>query len=133
MNKNMFAVLMTLFIVFVGLQFAEPATAAKVVDHGTKYYTIAHPKDTKITWKVYQYNNNYIKIYRNIWDKNLKTKKYYIEIHEITTIAKVTKNSVKITDWNDGVGGGTSVSHAKTKLTAAQYYWRTFRHLCVTQ
>jgi hypothetical protein len=62
MNKNIFAVLMTLFVVFVGFQFAEPAAAVKVVDHGTKYYSAVE----KITWKAYQYqkngkiNNNFI-------------------------------------------------------------------------
>ncbi|MGB9978144.1 hypothetical protein [Methanobacterium sp.] len=37
MNKNIFAVLIVLFVVFVGFQFAEPAAAVKVVNHGTKY------------------------------------------------------------------------------------------------
>ncbi|PAV05393.1 hypothetical protein [Methanobacterium bryantii] len=134
MNKNILAAIITLFVVLVGFQFAEPAAAVKVVDHGTIQYSACE----KITWKAYQYqkngkiNNNFIKIYINYWTKNPKTNKYYIEIHEIDTIAKVTKNSVKITDWNDGVDGGTTVNYAKTKLTAAQYYWRVFKHEITT-
>ncbi len=131
MNKNMFAVLMALFMVFVGFQLAEPAAAVKVVDHGTKY---GSSNDEKITWNAYQYqnkgkiNNNFIKIYLNYWVKNPKTKKYNIEFHEIDTITKVTKNSVKITTLCYATGGGKFVSYAKTKLTASQYYWRIFRH-----
>ena len=139
MNKNMFAVLMTLFIVFVGLQFAEPATAAKVVDHGTKYVWSGQDNAwMKITWTAYQYqykknckiNNNFLKIYRTGYIKNPKTKKYVYQSDDTFTLTKVGKNSVKITCKSkpDELGPGTSVEYRKTKLTAAQYYWRVFKH-----
>ena len=130
MNKNMFAVLMTLFIVFVGLQFAEPATAAKVVDHGINHEW--DPQDgvwVKITWKTYQYNNNYIKTYSTVYTKKPKAKKYVLEWHETSTLAKVTKNSIKETYRLDSkICPNKGVFYDKTKLTAAQYYWRIFRH-----
>jgi hypothetical protein len=129
MNKNIFAVLMTLFVVFVGFQFAEPAAAVKVVDHGTKYGWDGQD-DTwaKLTWKTYQYNNNFLKIYRTFYTKNSKTKKYVLNSHESFTLAKVTKNSIKITYRSDaGIGPVMNIYYDKTKLTAAQYYWRVFR------
>ena len=129
MNKNMFAVLMALFIVFVGFQFAEPAAAVKVVDHGTKYGWDGQNGYTKIVWKTYQYNNNFLKTYTTHYVKDTKTKKYLFSFHDTYTLAKVTKKSIKITDWTDSeLCPGTTVSYAKTKLTAAQYYWRVYRH-----
>ncbi len=130
MNKNMFAVLMALFVVFVGFQFAEPAAAAKVVDHGTTYGWDAQDGAwAKITWKTYQYNNNFLKTYRTFYTKNPKTKKYVLNSHESFTLAKVTKNSIKETYRSDaGVGPAKNVFYYKTKLTAAQYYWRVFKH-----
>ncbi len=125
----MFAVLMALFMVFVGFQFAEPAAAVKVVDHGTKYGWDGQNGYTKIVWKTYQYNNNFLKTYTTHYVKDTKTKKYLFSFHDTYTLAKVTKNSIKITDWTDSeLCPGTTVSYAKTKLTAAQYYWRVYRH-----
>ena len=116
---------------FEGFQFAEPAAAAKIVDHGTKYGSSG---TDKITWSTYQYqhkgkiNNNFMKIYLNYWVKN-SNNKYNIEFHEIFTIAKVTKNSTKITIRTYGfLVPGKEVVYAKTKLTASQYYWRIYRH-----
>jgi hypothetical protein len=89
----------------------------------------------KITWKTYQYqkngkiNSNFIKIYMTYYTKNPKTKKYVVAFHDTFTIAKVTKNSAKITDWSDaGIGPAVSVDYEKTKLTATYYYWRVFKH-----
>ena len=121
MEKRSFIVLMALFVVFVGFQFAEPAAAVKVVDHGTNYGYSGQNGWMKVTWKTYQYNNNFLKTYRTFYTKNPKTKKYNIEFHEIDTITKVTKNSVKITTLCYATGGGKFVSYAKTKLTASQY------------
>ncbi len=130
MNKNILAALMVLFVVFVGFQFAEPAAAVKVVDHGTKYGWNGQDWTwDKVTWKTYQYNNNFLKVYRTLYTKNPKTKKYVVKGHDSFAIAKVTRSSVKITNWSDlGIGPSKNVQYYKTKLTAAQYYWRTFRH-----
>ena len=51
MDKRTFTVLMALFIVFVGFQFAEPAAAVKVVDHGTKYGYSGQNGWMKVSWK----------------------------------------------------------------------------------
>ena len=121
--------LMALFVVFVGFQFAEPAAAVKVVDHGTKYGWDGQNGHTKVIWKTYQYNNNFLKAYTTHYVKDTRTKKYLFSYHETYTLAKVTKSSVKITDWTDSeLCPGTTVSYKKTKLTAAQYYWRVYRH-----
>jgi hypothetical protein len=130
-NKNIVAALMALFVVFVGFQFAEPAAAVKVVDHGTKY--VWNGKEggwMKITWKAYQYNNNYLKIYKKSYLKDPNTKKHYISVYEKWVLTKTTKNSVKITDWLYGsdIDPEKSVVYDKTKLTAAQYYWRIFKY-----
>ena len=132
MNKNIIAALMALFVVFVGFQFAEPAAAVKVVDHGTKYGWNGQDGYTKVTWKTYQYNNNFLKTYATYYVKDPDTKKYLLSYHERYTIAKVTKKSVKITDWTDcelGPGPGTTISYDKTKYTASRYYWRIYRHI----
>ena len=129
MNKNIFAILSVLFMLFAGLQFAEPAAAVKVVDHGTNYGWNGQDGYTKVTWKTYQYNNNFLKTYATYYVKDTYTKKYLFSYHETYTLAKVTKNSVKITDWTDSeLCPGTTVSYKKTKLTAAQFYWRVYRH-----
>ena len=130
MNKNILAALMTLFVVFVGFQFAEPAAAVKVVDHGTKYgWDGQDGAWAKITWKTYQYNNNYLKTYQKVYLKYPKTKKYVLFMSEKWVITKVTKNSVKIKHWlYGGIGPAKGVIYDKTKLTGAQYYWRIFRH-----
>ena len=128
-------------MVFVGLQFAEPASAAKVVDHGTNYVWSGQGHTwIKTTWKAYQYqykkngkiNNNFIKIYCTSYAKIPETKKYGYSCKDTYTITKVAKNIIKITDWTDSeLCPGTTVSYKKTKLTAAQYYWRIYRHLYI--
>ena len=129
MNKNIFAILTVLFMVFIGFQFAEPAAAVKVVDHGTNYGYSGQSGWMKVTWKTYQYTNNFLKTYATYYVKDPDTKKYILSYHEQVTIAKVTKNSVKITDKTDSeLGPPVVVTYAKTKLTAAQYYWRVYRH-----
>ncbi|MGB9978145.1 hypothetical protein [Methanobacterium sp.] len=83
----------------------------------------------KVTWKTYQYNNNFLKTYATYDVKDPDTKKYLVSWHERYTIAKVTKNNVKITDWTDNeLCPGTTVTYDKTKYTAARYYWRIYRH-----
>ena len=129
MDKKSIMVLTVLFAVFAGFQFAEPAAAAKIVDHGTKYGWNGQDGYTKVTWKTYQYNNNFLKTYATYYVKDAYSKKYLFSYHETYTLAKVTKNSVKITDWTDSeLCPGTTVSYKKTKLTAAQFYWRVYRH-----
>jgi len=130
MNKSVFMMLSVLFMVFVGFQFAEPAAAVKVVDHGTKYGWDGQDNAwMKTTWKTYQYNNNHLKIYEAVYLKYPKTKKYVLFMNQKWVLTKVTKNSVKIRHWlYGGIGPAKGVFYDKTKLTTAQYYWRVFRH-----
>jgi|GEM_PF-1778570 len=132
-NKKMFTALTILLMVFVGLQFATPVSAVKLVDHGTKYSWDGQNGWTKATWSTYQYrykngkiNNNFIITYVKHYAK--VGGKYLFSYHEKITIAKVTKSTVKITDWTDNeLCPGTTKYYAKTKLTAARYYWRVYR------
>ena len=88
----------------------------------------------KTTWKTYQYDNNHLKVYETVYLKYPKTKEYVLFMHQKWVLTKVTKNSVKIRYWlYGGIGPAKGVFYDKTKLTAAQYYWRMFRHeyMCI--
>ncbi len=129
-NKNIL-MLSVLFMFFVGFQLAEPAAAVKVADQGTKYAWNGQDGHIKLVWKTYQYNNNFLKTYVAKYLKNEKTKKYEYGDDEEFIFAKVTKNSVKITNvaelLSDFSSDPVEITYKKTKLTGAQYYWRVFR------
>ena len=135
MDKKIIPILAVLFMVFIGFQFAEPAAAVKVVDHGTKYgWDGQDDAWMKTNWKTYQYDNNHLKVYETVYLKYPKTKEYVLFMHQKWVLTKVTKNSVKIRYWlYGGIGPAKGVFYDKTKLTAAQYYWRMFRHeyMCI--
>ena len=125
MNKNIFLMLSVLFMVFVGFQFAEPAAAVKVVDHGTKYIDSSH--HVKVVWKTYQYNNNFLKVYTNHYYKNPNTKKYELNFNSVTTLKKIAKTTLKYEETRKQFVNPVDVHYEKTKLTAAQYYWRIYK------
>jgi hypothetical protein len=71
---------------------AGPVAAVKVIDHGSdSYYDNATHTTYKSTWKVYQYNKNYIVIK----EKEYKNKKLQGNLKVI--ISKVSKNKIKLT------------------------------------
>ncbi|MGB9980484.1 hypothetical protein [Methanobacterium sp.] len=131
MNKNIYLMLSVLFMVFVGFQFAEPAAAVKVVDHGSKCSWNGQDGWIKINWKTYQYNDNFLKTYTTLYLKNDKNGKYSKELSESENyvLAKTAKNTLKVTSIWESLNDDVYVSRLKTKLTAAQYYWRVFRPL----
>lgn len=132
-NKKLKAVTMFL-MVFVGFMIVGTAEAAWVkVDQGTKIVNDQELGWMKIVWKTYQYkykngkfNNNFLKTYAKFYFK--RNGKYVLEENQIITLKKVTKSSIKITillkDKNYSRPG---VTYKRTKLNAAQYYWRVFR------
>ena len=124
MNKNVM-VLAVLFMVFVGFQFAGPASATTVVDHGTRY--VGPTDHYKIVWKTYQDNNNFLKMVSTAYYKNPYTKKYELNFNSVTTLTKVTKTSIKVKETRKQFINLYDIHYDKTKLTAAQYYWRIFR------
>ncbi len=124
MNKKIFAVLTVLFMASVAFGLG-PASAAKVVDHGTKYLDPAH--HIKITWKTYQYNNNFLKMYKTAYYLNPYTKKYELNYNSVTTFKKVSKTSIKVEELRKQFVNPYNLYYAKTKLTAAQYYWRVYK------
>ena len=127
MDKKAYVSLIALLMVFVGFQFVEPAAAVQVVDHGTHYFWFDNSK-MKMVWTTYQYNTNFLKTKAVIYYKYNNRGKYHLAWHEVITISKVTKSTVKIKDWTDSdFEPPTTVNYKKTKLTAAQYYWKTYR------
>ena len=123
MDKKIFIALSLLFMVFVGFQFTAPVSAVKVVDHGTKYGYDNMYGWMKLKWTTYQYNNNFLKTPVKIY---VKQNGKYVYMNTLTfTVAKVTKNSVKRINQQ---GKDKYVDYVKTKLTAARYYWRIYRH-----
>lgn len=112
-------------MVFVGFQFAEPAAAVKVVDQGTRY--VGPTDHYKIAWKTYQYNNNFLKVVSTIYYKNPNTKKYELNFNSITTLQKITKNTLKYKETRKQFVNPVDLHYTKTKLTAAQYYWRIYK------
>ena len=125
MNKNIFLMLSVLFMVFVGFQFAEPAAAVKVADHGTRY--VGPTDHYKVVWKTYQYNNNFLKVVSTIYYKNPNTKKYELNFNSVTTLKKITKTTLKYKETRKQFVNPVDLHYAKTKLTAAQYYWRIYK------
>lgn len=138
MDKKAFMAVSMLFIVCAGLSLAGPVSAAKVVDHGTKYMWSDQAGWVKVVWKTYQhkykktnrYNNNYIECHVAYYIKDYYgTNKYQLSYNETFTFAKVTPSTVKITERaNCDIVPGTKVTYKKTKLSAVQYYWRVYRY-----
>jgi len=138
-KKKSFTALAILLMALVGLSMSGAVSAAKLVDHGTKYSWDGQNGWTKSTWSTYQYrysngkiNNNfiisYIKRYAKADNPDVKAGKYVFSFNERISIAKVSANTVKISDWSDSeLGPGTILFYYNTKLTAAQYYWRVYR------
>ena len=127
MKMKILALCAVLFMACSAMHFVEPAAAVKMVDHGTKYYVMDHPKDIKVVWNAYQYNKNFMKINTVVYYKNHKGK-YFKAYSYVTTIAKVTKSSVKVRSVDSS--GYVFKYYKKTSLTAAQYYWRVYRSQC---
>ena len=125
MNKKIFLMLSVLFMVFLGFQFAEPAAAVKVVDHGTRY--VGPTDHYQIVWKTYQYNNNFLKVVSTIYYKNPNTKKYELNFNSVTTLKKITKTTLKYEETRKQFVNPVDLHYTKTKLTAAQYYWRIYK------
>ena len=121
--------LIALFMVFIGFQAAAPVSAVKVVDHGNSIGWSNQLGWSKMTWKTYQYNNNFVKSYSTCYVK--KHHKYIRYYSQIFTLAKVSKSTIKVTEWTQAgnIKPLTRIAYEKTKLTAAQYYWRDIRTL----
>lgn len=127
MDKKIIPILTVLFMLFVGFQFAEPAAAVKVVDHGVSYkWDKTQGMWRQNTWTTYQYNNNFMKtVVITRWKFDSK---YTYGYKNTITLAKVSKDTIKIRDVQDIMDPYVySLNYKKTKLTAAQYYWRVYR------
>ncbi len=121
MRKNLALLVGVLFVLFIGLQVAEPVSAAKLVDKVSIKRTDVSGHYGKFSLFTYQKGVNYIKIYEfDYWAVTDHTDKV------IRTITKVGKNKVKITTTFPDIKE-TNVDYEYTKLTAAQYYWRVER------
>ena len=127
MNKRISLIFVVLFIVFLGLQVAEPVAAVKVVDKFTRYAPInSQDSGAKKVFTLYQYNKNYLKIKEVMRRWNPKTKKYgHPFVKWSAVIKKVSKTKLKISEWE--ACSGSYKEYIKTHLTAARYYWRVYR------
>lgn len=124
MNKKIFAVLTVLFMASVAFGLGT-VSAAKVVDHGTRYVDSAH--HIKLDYTTYQYNNNFLKMYTTAYYQNPYTKKYELNYNSVITFNKVSKTTLKFEETRKQFLNPFDLHYAKTKLTAAQYYWRVFK------
>lgn len=132
MRNNVILIAAILFMFVFGLQLAEPAAAAnlKVVDHGSIKFKDTEDYNNTLyyKWKTYQKGINYVEIIGCYYSPIHKYKEYIYE-----HIQKVSKSKVKIYGKLVFIESGTHHSmnfetyYAKTKLTAAQYYWRVER------
>lgn len=129
MNRKVFAAAALLFMVLFSFQLAEPVSAVKLIDKGTKYVSSEQFGDMKITWKTYRVNKNYIKIHSTTYTKNPDTGSYSFAWNNIITLKKVSKTRIKIREWTDSelAPGSVIINYAHTRLSANQYYWKVYR------
>ncbi|MDI6723189.1 MAG: hypothetical protein QMD61_00930 [Methanobacterium sp.] len=127
-NKKVFAAVALLFMVLFSFQLAEPVSALKLVDKGTKFISSEQFGDMKISWKTYKFNRNYLKIYSTTYIKNPDTGRYVVSWHHVITLSKVSRKRIKIKDWTDSeLAPGTIISYDRTRLSAYRYYWSFYR------
>lgn len=116
-------------MVFVGLQMAEPAAAAKskLIDKGK-----APSGDGTVVWKTYQYSKNYIIVKEKFYQKR--------KVVETSTIyiIKTAKKKIKTIEITRGYGyfpdGSGKMyyyynikSYIKSSLSAKSYYFKEIR------
>lgn len=132
MRKNTLLIATILSMFVFGLQLAEPVAASslKVVDHGSIKFKDSEDYNNTLyyKWKTYQKGINYVEIIGYYYSPKHKYGEYIYE-----HIQKVSKSKVKIYGKLVFIESGTRDSmnfdtyYAKTKLTAARYYWRVER------
>ena len=122
-----------LFMFVLSLQMAAPASAAKlkVVDHGSVKFKDPSGNGTDtFTWKTYQKGANYVEMVGYLY-----LPKYNVGAHTYLYLQKVSKNKIKMyaketaKNYNTGktFKQNLGTSYYKTKLTAAQCYWKFAR------
>lgn len=115
-------------MVLFSFQLAEPVSALKLVDKGTKFISSEQFGDMKISWKTYKFNRNYLKIYSTTYIKNPDTGRYVVSWHHFITLSKVSRKRIKIKDWTDSeLAPATIISYDRTRLSAYRYYWSFYR------
>lgn len=123
MNKKIFALLLTIFMISFSIHIAEPVSAAKVIDKGHTYCKGGQFGDL-VYWTTYRYNSNHIVVKLRFYNK--KGKKYIYSLTTVSDFKKVSKNKLKETSWIAGEPGKYH-RNITTKLSTSQYYWKIFR------
>lgn len=134
MRKNVLLIAAILSMFVFGLQIAEPVAAAsyKLVDHGSIKFKDPYYYNTTDTfkWKTYQKGTNYAVMKGYLYNPKTNRCAYtYVYLQKITK--KILKMTMKETykDYNTGksINKNLGTTYYKTKLTAAQCYWRYAR------
>lgn len=132
MKKNTVLIVGILFMFVVGLQTAAPASAAKLkmIDHGSIKFKdpTVNGIDT-FSWKTYQRGTNYVEMVGYLAMPG------NVVAHTYVYLQKVSPNKLKmygneiVTDHNSGKSFkyNLGTQYYKTKLTAAQCYWKFAR------
>jgi len=129
MQKNSYIIIAMIFMVFIGLQMAEPVSAAKakLIDKGQ-----APSGDSTVVWKAYQYSTNYIVVKEKFYQKRkiVQTNTIYI----IKTAKKKIKTIETIRGYSYFPDGSGKMyyyynikSYIKSPLSAKTFYFKEIR------
>ena len=130
MRKNILLISI-IFSMFIGIQIAEPASAAswKTIDHGSIKLNGDTAGIITYKWTTYQKGVNNVEMKFSFDVPKEKFKQYYqINLQKVskTKLKMIGKTYVAYyTGKHDSTSSSTQYQH--TKLTAAQYYWRVIR------
>ena len=129
MQKNSYVILALILMVFIGLQMAEPAAAAKskLIDKGK-----APSGDGTVVWKAYQYSKTYIIVKEKFYEKRklVETNTIYIKKtgkYKIKTV-EITRGYAYFPDGSGKMYYYYNVkSYIKSSLSARSFYFQEIR------
>jgi len=114
-NRKVFPVLAMLFVVFTGLQLAEPVAAVQI-DKGT---IITDNGLEKVDYITQIYNPNDVKIFSTIYVRDNVKQPWHLLLNRTKTLTKTNEHTLEIKLTNPSL-----IIMVPTDLNAAQYYWK---------
>gem|GEM_PF-4253043 len=120
MNKKVFGVMALLFVVFVGLQFADAVTALPP----TTGSTISSNGKMKTTWNLQINGPNHVRLTKKTWRRSDSRHPWRLVSTNIKTLNKINRNRLSISATNPPF-----TKLVTTRLTAVQYCTLHFRQL----
>ena len=113
-------------MVFVGLQFAQPAAAVTKIDQFTNYYKGGGQNDDADLFKVYRYTSNHVYVRDIGYNYNVKHHKYVKNGYTFWyDLKQISKTKLRISQPK--MEGSSSYTYVYTKNSAVYYYWHIFR------